>query len=325
MIKIKNLKKYFDNKCILDEVNLTINENEIHGLIGESGSGKSTLLNCISRLENFQEGSVMIDNIEMKDLSFNELRKVRKNIGMIFQGFSLVNRKNVFKNISLPMECWGIDKKIIKKRVNELAEIVGLKDKLYYKPEMLSGGQKQRVAIARALTQNPQILLCDECTSALDPANTESIMQLLKKLKKELGITIVIVTHEISIIQSLCDRVSILKNGKIVQTEYIDKMFLNKSEDLKILLGKNNITIPKKGITISFSALTSEKNRYIIYDLGKVINNKYFLINSSFLDTVFGVVFNYMINISISDLNNIKTYLENHNIQYEIMSMEDEQ
>ena len=206
MIKIKNLKKYFDNKCILDEVNLTINENEIHGLIGESGSGKSTLLNCISRLENFQEGSVMIDNIEMKDLSFNELRKVRKNIGMIFQGFSLVNRKNVFKNISLPMECWGIDKKIIKKRVNELAEIVGLKDKLYYKPEMLSGGQKQRVAIARAIATNPKILCLDEPTSALDPKLVKQIYSIIKALASQ-GKAILIVTHDIEFAEKISDRI----------------------------------------------------------------------------------------------------------------------
>ncbi|WP_101772238.1 methionine ABC transporter ATP-binding protein [Peptostreptococcus faecalis] len=320
MIEIKNLKKYYGDKCVLDDINISIKQGEIYGLIGESGSGKSTLLNCINRIESFEEGSIKINGIEVKDLTFNELRDIRKGIGMIFQGFSLIDRKSVYKNIALPMECWKIDKGIIERRVEELADVVGLKERLMDKPSMLSGGQKQRVAIARALTQNPTILMCDECTSALDPSNTESILKLLKELRENLGITILIVTHEMSIIQALCDRVSIIKDGKIVQTENVDKMFINKSEELKSLLGKKDVEVPTDGITISFSGVNSKENSYIVYEIGEIVKNKYSIIDSSFIDTVSGKVFSYTINIDKEDYNTILEFFDKYKLIYEIIS-----
>ena len=166
MIEIKQLYKSYGELEVLKDINLTVNTGEIYGLVGRSGAGKSTLLRCINGLENYQSGSLKIDGTEMKDLSKTQLREFQKEIGMIFQHFSLVERRNVYKNIALPMVCWKYKKEDIDKRVQELAKLVEISDKLYDRPKMLSGGQKQRVAIARALSMNANVLLCDEATSA---------------------------------------------------------------------------------------------------------------------------------------------------------------
>ena len=169
MIKIQNLLKKYENNIVLDHLNLEINQNEVFGIVGASGVGKSTLLNILIGLEKYESGSIDIDGVKLESLSEKEMRIFRKKVGVIFQNFSLIERKTVFKNIALPMECWHYSKSEIKEKVEELAEISGIKDKLYARPSELSGGQKQRVAIARALTMDPQYLFCDECTSALGP------------------------------------------------------------------------------------------------------------------------------------------------------------
>ncbi|MBM6861045.1 ATP-binding cassette domain-containing protein, partial [Clostridium saudiense] len=194
MIKINSIEKKFGDVKVLKDITLNINEGEIYGLIGHSGAGKSTLLRCINGLESYDNGSVIVMGKEVRDLKEKEKREFRKNLGMIFQGFNLLKRKNVFENISLPLEIWGYKKDFINKRVYELLELVGLTDKAKSKPAELSGGQKQRVAIARALALEPKILLCDEATSALDPKTTKDILSLLSDINKKLGITIVIVT-----------------------------------------------------------------------------------------------------------------------------------
>ncbi|MBM6838469.1 ATP-binding cassette domain-containing protein, partial [Clostridium saudiense] len=179
MIKINSIEKKFGDVKVLKDITLNINEGEIYGLIGHSGAGKSTLLRCINGLESYDNGSVIVMGKEVRDLKEKEKREFRKNLGMIFQGFNLLKRKNVFENISLPLEIWGYKKDFINKRVYELLELVGLTDKAKSKPAELSGGQKQRVAIARALALEPKILLCDEATSALDPKTTKDILSLL--------------------------------------------------------------------------------------------------------------------------------------------------
>ena len=239
MIELVNVNKSFKNVEVLNDITFNICDNEIFGLVGQSGVGKSTLLNCLIGLESYQSGSIEIDGVKLETLSECDMRKFRKNMGMIFQNFSLIGRKDVFRNIALPMECWNYSKAEIKNRVEELAELVGMKDKLKSRPYELSGGQKQRVAIARALTMNPKYLLCDECTSALDPKSTASILELLKDLQNQFKITIIVVTHEMSVIQNLCQRMAILEKGRVSLIGGVDEIFKEKPKQLKNLLGEN--------------------------------------------------------------------------------------
>lgn len=240
MIELTNIKKSFKDTTVLDNINLTIQDNEIFGLVGPSGVGKSTLLNCLIGLEKYESGSISIDGIHLENLTESELRQFRKNMGMIFQNFSLIGRKNTFANIALPMECWGYSKARIKDRVEELAELTGIQDKLKSRPAELSGGQKQRVAIARALAMRPKYLLCDECTSALDPKSTASILDLLKHLQNMFNITIVMVTHEMSVVQNICERMAILEDSQISLSGNVQEIFRNKPEQLKALIGEDD-------------------------------------------------------------------------------------
>ncbi len=219
MIEISNLQKFYGDTKVLRDINVEINKGDIYGLLGVSGAGKSTLLRCINGLESYEAGSLKVNDVEVKNLNEKELRAFRKNIGMIFQQFSLLERKTVYENVALPMECWGYKKQDIDKKVKELLELVELGDKIKSKPKELSGGQKQRVAIARALTLDPQILLCDEATSALDPSITNSILELLKKINRELGITIVVVTHQMNVVKQVCNKMAILSKGNLEAKE----------------------------------------------------------------------------------------------------------
>ncbi|WP_102349148.1 methionine ABC transporter ATP-binding protein [Bacillus sp. Marseille-P3661] len=221
MIELKNITKEFKSKTGrivgVDNVSLTIQKGEIFGIVGYSGAGKSTLLRCMNILERPTSGEVIIDGVDLLNLSSKNLRKARQSIGMIFQGFYLVSSKTVFENVAFALKAAGVDKGIIEERVNELLELVGLKDRIHQYPAQLSGGQKQRVSIARALANNPKVLLCDEATSALDPSTTKSILSLLKKINKELGLTIVIITHEMEVVKEICHRCAVMENGKVVE------------------------------------------------------------------------------------------------------------
>jgi len=249
MIRIKGVNKYFGNTQVLKNINVEINKGEIFGLVGHSGAGKSTLLRCINGLESYEDGSITVNNKEIKDLTSKELREFRKDLGMIFQHFSLLERLNVYENVALPLECWGYSKEEINKKVDELLRLVGLENKAKNKPKHLSGGQKQRVAIARALALNPNILLCDEATSALDPNTTKSILSLLRDINKKLGITIIIVTHQMEVVKEVCNKVAILKDGKVLEYGDTEELFLNHSECLKELLGKEEV-VPNSGVNI---------------------------------------------------------------------------
>lgn len=231
MIKIENLSKTFydENNAIkaLKNINLQINEGEIFGIIGLSGAGKSTLIRCINRLEEPTEGKIFIQGEDITAYDKEDLRKLRKNIGMIFQHFNLFLQKTVYKNIAFPLELEGLPKEEIEKRVDTLLDYVDLKDKKYAYPAQLSGGQKQRVAIARALANNPKILLSDEGTSALDPKTTKSILDLLRRTRDEFGLTIVLITHQMEVIKDICDRVAIIEDGKIIEINTVENLFNN--------------------------------------------------------------------------------------------------
>lgn len=222
MIEFKNISKHYQLKGqtirALDQINLQIPDGSIFGIIGYSGAGKSTLIRLINLLERPDEGQVIIHQKDFTALDARKLRQERANIGMIFQHFNLLQTKTVAANIEMPMRLLGYSKAEREKRLNELLDFINLKHKRDAFPDELSGGQKQRVGIARALANHPKILLCDEATSALDPQTTQSVLQLLKKINKEQGITIVMVTHEMDVIESVCDYVAVMEHGKVIET-----------------------------------------------------------------------------------------------------------
>lgn len=229
MISFENVRKEYPSDTspvvALDNINLQVKRGEIYGVIGYSGAGKSTLLRCINLLEQPTTGKVLVDGIDLTTLSSKELQKAKKNIGMIFQHFNLLNSKTVFDNVAMPLYLSNVKKSEIKKRVTELLEFVGLEDKIDRYPDQLSGGQKQRVGIARALATQPSILLCDEATSALDPQTTDSILQLLKRINEEYHISIVLITHEMSVIRDICDKVAVMDGGKIIEAGSVFDIF----------------------------------------------------------------------------------------------------
>lgn len=236
MIILDNISKSFqtDKQTVhaVDQVSLTIEQGEIYGIIGFSGAGKSTLVRCINLLEVPTSGRVIVNGTELTKLSEKDLRHARKKIGMIFQQFNLFASRNVFQNIAYPLKGSGLTKKEIHDKVHILLELVDLKDKETAYPSQLSGGQKQRVAIARALANDPQILLCDEATSALDPQTTLSILKLLKKLNQELGLTIVIITHEMQVVKEICDKVAVMEKGKVVEKGDVFTVFATAAQKI---------------------------------------------------------------------------------------------
>lgn len=231
MIEIQHMTKRFATQSgtvvALRDISLSIRDGDIYGIIGMSGAGKSTLVRCINMLERPDEGRVLVNGREMNTLNAAELRAARREITMIFQQFNLLMQRTCLKNICFPMELAGVPKADAVKRARELLELVGLPDKADAYPAQLSGGQKQRIAIARALATNPKVLLCDEATSALDPNTTHSILQLIRRINRELGITVVIITHQMSVVEEICNRVAILDEGTVVEEGEVQAIFSN--------------------------------------------------------------------------------------------------
>ncbi|MCR3760078.1 methionine ABC transporter ATP-binding protein [Clostridium felsineum] len=319
MIEIKNVSKYFSGNKVLKDVNLKIKGGEIFGIVGHSGAGKSTLLRCINGLETYDEGKVIVSGKELKEVQGKSLREFRKEIGMIFQNFNLLNRKDVYHNISLPLEVWGTDKNKIDARVKELLELVDLSDKVKSKPSNLSGGQKQRVAIARALALNPKILLCDEATSALDPNTTKSILNLLRTINSKLGITIVIVTHQMEVVKGICERAALIDGGVIKEIGEVEELFLNPSGEMKKLIGQSDDEVlPKEGINIRVIFPKNSSEGALITSMARELNVDFSIVwgkLEKFRDNVLGSL---VINISEGDKEIICNYLTSHNVVWEV-------
>ena len=250
MIELKNLSKVYHaaNKEIvaLDGINLTIHDGEIFGIIGLSGAGKSTLVRCINLLEEPTGGEVVIDGQSLTKLPRKELLKLRQQIGMIFQGFNLLEQRNVIRNICFPLEIAGVDRKTAEARAKELLKLVALEDRGESYPSQLSGGQKQRVAIARALATKPKYLLCDEATSALDPNTTRQILDLLKEINEKLGVTIVVITHEMRVIDRICDSVAVIDSSHIAEMGKVADVFTNPKSKIA-----RDLIVPKDSSAIS--------------------------------------------------------------------------
>ena len=250
MIQVENLCKSFSTKSGTVEaarnISFSIEKGEIFGIIGLSGAGKSTLVRCLNLLERPTSGSVWVNGKNLTELSERELRKERQNIGMIFQHFNLLMQRTALDNVCFPMEIVGISKKEARKKAMEYLKIVGLEEKALSYPSQLSGGQKQRVAIARVLASDPEILLCDEATSALDPQTTKSILELIRKINKEYGITVVVITHEMSVVQEICNRVAVLERGVLVESGTVEELFRSpKTEAARRLVFSGRAQIQK--------------------------------------------------------------------------------
>ena len=244
MIQIKHLNKTYvsrqgETHVALTDIDLTIEDGSVFGIIGQSGAGKSTLVRCLNLLERPTSGSIVIDGRDITNLSGKDLREFRSSVSMIFQNFSLLQQRTVLRNVMFPLELRHADKKDAEKRARELLELVGLADKCDKYPSQLSGGQQQRVAIARALINNPSIMLCDEATSALDSMTTHSILKLLKDINKEMGVTIVLITHSLAVAELICDNIVVIDEGKIVEKGKTEDIFANPQSDVaKKLLEK---------------------------------------------------------------------------------------
>lgn len=320
MIKIRDIEKSFGEVKVLKGITLSINEGEIYGLIGHSGAGKSTLLRCINGLEDYNEGSVIVMGREVKCLKEKEKREFRKDLGMIFQGFNLLKRKTVFENISLPLEVWGYKKDFIKNRVDELLELVGLTDKAKNKPDELSGGQKQRVAIARALALEPKILLCDEATSALDPKTTKDILSLLSDINKKLGITIVVVTHQMEVIKQICQKVALIDGGVLVAEGKSEEIFLRPGVSLKKFLGdEDDDTLSHEGVNIKLFFPSKSSENALITKMARELNIDFSIVGGKlekFRDEVLGTL---TINIDNKDREAVMSYLSNKDIILEVL------
>ncbi|CAM3086150.1 DL-methionine transporter ATP-binding subunit [Chryseobacterium flavum] len=251
MIEIRNISKTFHQKGqsfkALDDVSLTIDKGDIVGIIGFSGAGKSTLIRTVNLLERPDEGQIIINKKEFTTLSSKQLAEERKKIGMIFQHFNLLSSRTVFDNVALPLELDRYGKEKIKAKVNELLKIVGLEDKANDYPRSLSGGQKQRVAIARALANDPHLLLCDEATSALDPATTQSILQLLRDINQRLGITILLITHEMEVIKAVCNHVAVIDKGKLLAKGTLSEIISDKENPvIRQFINSDIMTLPQE-------------------------------------------------------------------------------
>lgn len=313
MINIKNLKKSYNNLEILNGIDLNVEKGSIFGIIGRSGVGKSTLLRCLNGLEKYDSGLLEINGIDIRTLNEKQLRLFRKDIGMIFQQFSLITRDTVYDNIAFPMRCWKFTKKQIDERVKYLINVVGISDKIYSLARELSGGQKQRVAIARALSMNPKILLSDEATSALDPKNSEAIIELLNNINKSMGITIVLVTHQMDILKSICDDMAIIENGIIKDNGKVEDIFLYNPSSLSNLLGNQNILLPKIGINLEIKYKSKEKNNFI----EKLIKEfDVSMVNIKIDNYKNNTIYDAIINVEEDNLNNIYKYLKISGIEY---------
>lgn len=296
MIRLENVSKTFtdSNKEVhaVNNVSLTINDGDIFGIIGFSGAGKSTLVRCINLLEKPTEGKVFVDDAEITALSGKELRKARKKIGMIFQHFNLMPSRTIFGNVAYPLRGSGLSKEEIKEKVHHLLELVGISEKENAFPSQLSGGQKQRVAIARALANDPNILLCDEATSALDPQTTKSILKLLQQLNQTLGITVVVITHEMAVVKEICNRVAVMDQGDVVEEGEVFHVFASPKEPLTRSFIKTTSNLQKiEELIAADSPVVATKKGELIVRLSYVEKNT----SEPLISTVtqkFGIILN---------------------------------
>ena len=318
MITIKNLNKFYGSTKVLNDISIDIQKGEIFAIVGHSGAGKSTLLRCINGLEDYSEGSLKVSDKEIKELEKESLREFRKNIGMIFQHFSLIQRKTVYENVALPMQLWGYKKSEIDKKVHDLLALVGLEEKIDSYPSQLSGGQKQRVAIARALTLDPDILLSDEATSALDPNTTTSILNLLKEINEKLNITIVIVTHEMEVVKQIAQKALLLEHGNIIGFDDTEELFLKPDGKMKHFLGESEV-VPNEGINIKLYFPKDNVYQSFITKMARHLDMDFNIVWGKLEEINTHIVGNMVINIEEENQEKVIDYIKQHDIVWEVL------
>ncbi|SHN51500.1 D-methionine transport system ATP-binding protein [Butyrivibrio hungatei DSM 14810] len=322
MIQLQNVYKRFNDTEVLKGITMDIQDGEIFGIIGQSGAGKSTLLRCINGLESYDSGKIIVNgqvvNIRDKFL----LRQLQKRMGMIFQGFNLLERLDVYQNVALPMKFWGIDTHTpeAKEKITRLIKLVGLEDKMHAKPRQLSGGQKQRVAIARALVLDPEFLLCDEATSALDPEITKEILALLQKINREMGITIIVVTHQMEVVKQICQKVAFLSNGKMLAVGKPEQLFVwPKEMEIRDFLREESNKLPTTGINLKLFFFGEGNQRPIVTQMAQELHTDFNICWAKLEDFREDVYGSLVLNMDEKDLTRACEFLDSKNVTWEVI------
>ena len=316
MIEVSGLCKSYGAHEVLHNIDMCVHEGEIFGIVGHSGAGKSTLLRCLNGLEPYQKGSVKVMGVEVAGLEGRRLRELQSKMGMIFQNFNLMARKNVFDNVAFPLAIWH--KGNPRKRVMELLELVGLADRAGQRVQSLSGGQKQSVGIARALALNPQVLLCDEATSALDPKTTASILDLLEDINKRLHLTIIMVTHQMEVVKRLCHSLLLLDNGRTVGLGRTEELFLAPGKDMQAF-ADNEYTLIPGGTNIRLMFPREISQQAVITHMARSLDLDFSIVGGKlerYLDDVFGFL---IINVPDQSRDTVLRYLKDHRLYWEIL------
>lgn len=322
LIQIKSLRKNYDQQAVIDDVSFDIRKGEIFGIVGKSGVGKSTLLRCINGLEPISGGDILVENTALSTQNKEGIRQLRKKVSMIFQNFNLLNQKTALENVMLPMDVWGMEKTASKEKAKSLLDLVGLKDKYLSKPKSLSGGEKQRVAIARALALDPEILLCDEATSALDPKTTKEILSLLKEINRSLGLTLVVVTHQMEVIKEICQRVCVMEKGKVSALGKVEDLFLNPEVSLKKLLGEEDLEILPKGTNLRIFFTKEFSDEAVITNMSQALSINFSIVWGKLENFNGSVLGSLVLHINPQDEERIQEYLTKRGLKWEVIKNE---
>ena len=321
MIELNNVKKNFGDLEVLKGVSISIQDHEIYGIIGQSGAGKSTLLRCINGLEDYQSGTITVNGELVTQDDPKKLRLLQKDMGMIFQNFNLLSRLDVYDNVALPMKFWGIKTNTpeAKKKIEGLIELVGLSDKIHARPRELSGGQQQRVAIARALVLDPEILLCDEATSALDPAITREILALLQQINEKMGITIIVVTHQMEVVKQICQRVSFLKDGSVLAEGKPEDLFVRPIPEVKEFLQEESEHLPDDGVNIQLFFTDESSDDPVITMMARELGIDFSICWAKLEDFRSNVFGSLVINVKEEDKEKVCAYLDTKGVLWEVL------
>ena len=321
IIQVDGLEKRYGDAVVLKNISCAVEKGEVFGVVGHSGAGKSTLLRCFNGLESYEKGSLKVMGYEVRDLNRHGRKQLRRNMGMIFQTFNLMNSKNVYQNVAFPLEVWHMTRRVIDVRVRDLLNLVGLADKSHVRVQSLSGGQKQRVGIARALALSPRILLCDEATSALDPKTTISILELLESIRRELDLTIIVVTHQMEVVKRVCNRMLLLDGGITQGIGKTDSLFLAPTADLKKLI-EDEFTVIPSGINIRMWFPKEIAQQAVITSMARALDIDFSIIGGKlerYTDDVRGFL---IINVAHEHLERVCRYLEEKRLFWEVMDGE---
>ncbi|MCR5795900.1 MAG: methionine ABC transporter ATP-binding protein [Solobacterium sp.] len=320
MIELKNVKKNFGDLQVLKGIDITINDGEIYGIIGQSGAGKSTLLRCINGLEDYQSGSITVDGTPVSRDDPKKLRLLQKEMGMIFQNFNLLNRLDVYDNVALPMKFWGMKTRTpeAREKITGLLKLVGLEEKIHARPSELSGGQMQRVAIARALVLDPRVLLCDEATSALDPAITRGILALLQEINEKMGITVIVVTHQMEVVKQICQRVSFMKDGVVLAEGRPEELFVKPIREVKSFLQEESGLLPQQGVNVQLF-FTDKSSDPVITMMARELQIDFSICWAKLEDFRSSVYGSLVLNIDEKDKDAVLAYLDKVGVIWEVL------